>query len=97
MRRCRAKLDDCEEGQRHAGSEGWTTNIGEPLPTSFVFAPMRFLAGMGTYMNRQCAALDEALVAITPGANVGTVVGVDAVMSDEVRLAIELLHIGHGG
>lgn len=52
---------------------------------------------MGTYMNRQCAALDEALVAITPGANVGTVVGVDAVMSDEVRLAIELLHIGHGG
>lgn len=52
---------------------------------------------MGTYMNGQGATLDETFVAITPGANIGTVIGVDAVVSDEVGLAIELLYIGHGG
>ncbi len=52
---------------------------------------------MSTYMNGQGAALDETFVAITPGANIGTVVGVDAVVSDEVGLAIELLSICHGG
>lgn len=46
---------------------------------------------MGTYMDGQGAALDETLVAVTPGADVWTVIGVYAIVSDEVGLAIELL------
>ncbi|KAL8934612.1 MAG: hypothetical protein Q9211_005139 [Gyalolechia sp. 1 TL-2023] len=72
------------------------TNIGEPLATTFMFASVRLLAGMGTYMDGEGAALDEALVAVTPSADVGTVIGVDAEVSDEVGLAIELLQIGAG-
>lgn len=53
---------------------------------------MRLFASMGTYMDRQSAALNETLVAVAPGANVGSVIGVYAIMSDEVGLAIELLH-----
>lgn len=75
----------------NAGSERWRTNIGEPLPTAFVFASMRLFAGMGTYMDSQGAALNEAFVAVTPGADVRTVIGMYAVVPDEVGLAVELL------
>lgn len=46
---------------------------------------------MGTYMDGEGATLDEALITVTPSADVGTVIGVYAVVSDEVGLAIELL------
>ncbi|KAI4172613.1 MAG: hypothetical protein LQ343_003460 [Gyalolechia ehrenbergii] len=61
-----------------------------------MFASVRLLTSMGTYMDGEGAALDEALVAITPSADVRTVIGVYAVVSDEVGLAIELLQIGAG-
>lgn len=52
---------------------------------------VRLLAGMGPDMDGQSTALDEAFVAVAPGADVGTVVGMYAGMPDEVGLAIELL------
>ncbi|KAL8833722.1 MAG: hypothetical protein Q9170_004121 [Blastenia crenularia] len=76
------------------GSDGGNTNVGKPLATTFVFASMRFLARMSTNMDGERAALDEAFVAISPGADVGTVIGVYAIMPDQVRLAIELLQKG---
>ena len=79
---------DC---QHCIGLDWEGTNIGESLPTTFMFAAMRLFTGMGTYMDGQSAALDEAFVAITPGADVGAVVGVYAEVSDEVGFAIELL------
>lgn len=56
-----------------------------------MLAPMRFFARVCAYVNGQSAALDEALVAVTPGANVRTVIGVYTVVPDEVGFAIELL------
>ena len=56
-----------------------------------MLAAMRLLAGMGTDVDGQGAALDETLVAMTPSTDIRTIVGVYAFMSDEVRLAIELL------
>lgn len=52
---------------------------------------MRLLAGMGPYMDGQSTALDEAFIAVAPGADVGTVIGMYAEMPDEVGFAIELL------
>ncbi|GFF25024.1 hypothetical protein IFM46972_01254 [Aspergillus udagawae] len=46
-------------------------------------------ASVRAEVDGQRAALDEALVAAFDGAVVRTFVGVDAVMSAEVRLAIE--------
>ena len=56
-----------------------------------MFAPMRLFTGVGTDMDSQGAALDETLVAVSPSADVWTVIGVYAIVSDEVRLAIEFL------
>ena len=56
-----------------------------------MLAPVRLLAGVGTYVNSESAALDKALVAISPGTDVRSVIGVDSIMSDEVGLAIECL------
>lgn len=67
------------------------THVGESLPATFVLAAMGLFAGMGTDVNGQSAALDEALVTVAPGADVGTVIGMYAEVPDEVRLAIELL------
>lgn len=50
---------------------------------------------MGADVNGQGTALDEALTASWDGARVGTLVGVDSVVSLKVRLAVEaLLRLG---
>ena len=67
------------------------THVREAFPTTFMLAAMRLLAGMSTYVDCESAALDEAFVAVAPGANVGTVIGMDAKVPDEVGFAIELL------
>lgn len=46
---------------------------------------------MSTYVDCESAALDEAFVAVAPGANVGTVIGMYAKVPDEVGFTIELL------
>jgi len=44
-------------------------------------------------MHGQGTALDEALVAILDGAVIWSLIGVDAIMATEIRLAIERLEI----
>lgn len=49
---------------------------------------------MGTYVDGKGTALDEALIAISPSAYVGSVVGMNPIVSDEIGLAIERLREG---
>lgn len=83
----RKRSASCYQGR------GGFTDVGEPLATAFMLASVRLLTGVGTDVNGQGTALDEALVAITPGTDVRTVIGVYAIVPDEVRLAIELLQV----
>lgn len=46
---------------------------------------------MGADVNGQGTALDEALTASWDGARVGTLVGVNSVVSLKIRLAVEAL------
>lgn len=46
---------------------------------------------MCTYVDGQGTTLDEALVTISPSAYVGSVIGVNPIVSDEIGLAIERL------
>lgn len=93
MRRCLAKLEDWDNGQHNNAGGEQETNIGEPLATSFMLTSVRLFTGVGTYVDGEGATLDKALVTVTPSADVRTVIGVYAVVSDEVGLAIELLEL----
>lgn len=53
---------------------------------------MRFLAGVCPDVNGQGATLDKTLAAVGLVAGVRSLICVDAVMSLQVRLAIEALH-----
>jgi hypothetical protein len=65
--------------------------IREAFPTAFVLAAMRLLARVGASMDGQGAALDEALAAAGPVARIGPLVGMDTIVSLQVRLPIEHL------
>jgi hypothetical protein len=52
---------------------------------------MRLFAGVSPRMHCQGAALDEALIAILDSAVIGSLIGVDAIVATEIRLAIERL------
>jgi hypothetical protein len=56
-----------------------------------MLALMRFLAGMGPNVNSESAPLDEALSTPRSHTRVGTLIGVYAIMSLQVRLAVEAL------
>lgn len=67
------------------------TYIGKGLVATFMVAYVRFLAGMSSRVDGQCTALDEALVAVGHGAVVRTFVRMNAIVSTQVRLAVERL------
>lgn len=54
---------------------------------------VRLLAGMGANVHRQRAPLDEALPATLLVASVRSLLGVDAMMSLQIRFAIEALQV----
>lgn len=54
-------------------------------------ADVRLLARMRSRVDGQCTALDEALVAVGHSAMVRTLVGVNAVVATQIRLAVERL------
>jgi hypothetical protein len=66
-------------------------HIGESLPTANMLALMRLLACVCTDVDGQGAPLDEALHASGRQARIWALVCVDAVMSLEIRLAVEAL------
>lgn len=58
---------------------------------------MRFFACMSSRMHGQGTALDEALIAILHCAMIWPLIGVDAIMATEIRLAIKgLEHVSIG-
>jgi hypothetical protein len=69
------------------------TYIGKSLVAAFMVADVRLLARMRSRVDGQCTALDEALVAVGHGAMVRTLVGVNAVVATQVRLAVERLFV----
>ncbi len=54
---------------------------------------VRLLAGMGANVHRERAPLDEALPATLLVASVRSLLGVDAMMSLQIRFAIEALQV----
>lgn len=75
----------------NAAMAGETGRVGESLATANVGALVRLLASVRANVNRQSAALDEALAATVLVAAVRALVGVNAVVSLEIRLAVEAL------
>lgn len=66
-----------------------TRRVGEPFPTADMLALVRLLASMGSDVNSQGTSLDEALPTTGCHARVWTLVGVDSVMSLEIRFPVE--------
>lgn len=56
-----------------------------------MLTPVRLLSGMSTIVDGQCASLDESLGAASMSAIIRTFVGVYAVVSLKIGLAIEAL------
>ena len=54
---------------------------------------MRLLAGMCPRMDRQRTTLDKALIAVLDGTMVGALIRMYAIMSAEIRFAIERLPV----
>ena len=67
------------------------TDVGEALPASNVLALVWFLASVGANVYGEGAPLDEALAAPWSGAGIGALIGLDAVVSLQVGLAVEAL------
>lgn len=67
----------------------YKTHVRKGLVAAFVVAHMRLLAGVGARVDGKGAALDEAFVAVGHGAVVRALVGMDAIMATQIRLAIE--------
>lgn len=65
--------------------------IGELLAATLVLAAVWLLAGMGTVMNSQCAALDEGLVAAGVSTIVGSLVGMYSKVTLKIGLAVKAL------
>ena len=65
--------------------------IREFLATALMFAAMRFLAGVGTIVNGQCASLNECLGAASVCAIVRAFVGVYSKVTLKVGFTIEAL------
>lgn len=70
---------------------GKTRRIGESLATANMLALVRLLARMCTDVDREGAPLNETLSTSSRRARVGTLVGVDSIMSLKVRLAVKAL------
>lgn len=68
--------------------------IGEGLLAAFLVADMRLFARVGSRVDGQGTALDETLVTALYVAIIGPLVGVDAIMAAEIRLAIKRLFPG---
>lgn len=91
MRLWRARLEDCLRVRLVEDESGTVTHIREPLATANVLALVRLLAGMCANVHRQGASLDEALATAGRCTSVGSLVGVNAVVSLQVGLAVEAL------
>lgn len=68
------------------------THVGEPLAASNMLALVRLLPRVGADVDGQGASLDEGLAAAGCRTRVRALVGVNAVVSLQVRLAVEALH-----
>ena len=66
-------------------------HVREGLATIFMVADMGLFAGMGSRVDCEGTALDEALVAARHCAMVWALVGMNAIMSAQVGFAIERL------
>jgi hypothetical protein len=71
-----------------------TRRVREAFATAHVLAVMRLLARVRTDVHGQCTSLDEALAAACRGAGIGALIRVDAVVSLQVRFAVEALYMG---
>lgn len=71
----------------------WASNpyVGEPFSAADMLALVRLLASMGSDVNCQGTSLDEALPTSGCHARVWTLIGVDSIMSLEIRLPVEAL------
>lgn len=65
--------------------------VGECLLTAFMVTNMGLFASVGPRVYGQGTALNEALIAVLYGAMIRALIGVDAIMATEIRLAIERL------
>jgi len=95
IRLCLARLDDWQRNRSALwiSLAGGGTDIREGLSTIRLFAMVRLLAGMGANVHRQRAPLDEALPATLLVASVRSLLGVYAMMSLQIRFAIEALRL----
>lgn len=75
----------------HNRSLGHTTYIGKSFPTVTIHASVWLLTGVSANVNSQGASLNEGLVARLPTTFVRPLIGVDAVMSLQIGLAVEAL------
>lgn len=84
----RCLVDNCE---------GQGPYIGKTLAAAVVFATVRFFAGVGPNVHRQGTTLNEAFDATGMTAMVRPFVGMDSIVTLEIRFPIETLLRGKGG
>lgn len=91
MRRCLARLDDCVRLVKFEMRLLKATDIGKLLATSFMFTTMWLLPSMGTVVHGQCTSLNKSFGASGMGTVIRTFIGMYAIMSLEIGLAVKAL------
>lgn len=72
-------------------SDGEAPYIGKTFAAAVVFATVRFFAGMGPNVHRQGTPLDEAFDATGMTAMVRPFVGMDSIVTLEIRFPVKTL------
>jgi hypothetical protein len=67
------------------------TDIGKLLSTSFMLTTVWLLPRMGTVVDSQCTSLNKSFGASGMGTVIRTFIGMYAIMSLEIRLAVKAL------